>query len=67
MSLYLVVCLAIAAVVVIAALKKGAIAWVIAGAVALSMLAGVPAVSGPFTQLTQGVARVITETISGLG
>lgn len=67
MNLYIVICLAIAGGVVFAALKNNALSWVIAGAVALSLLLGVPEISGPFNDLAQGFASVITGVVGDIG
>lgn len=63
MSLYLVICLLFGLGAVAVAVKKGQLAWFISGAVALSLLLGIPTISGPFLQLTQGVASVVAGVV----
>jgi len=64
MSIYIVLCLVIGVGTGVMAAKKGELGWFLGGAVALALLLGVPHVSGPFIDVTQGFASVVADTIA---
>lgn len=63
MSVYVVICLIVGVGGALFAAKSKQLGWFIAGAVALSLLLGVPAISAPFIDVAQGFASVVARTV----
>lgn len=63
MSIYLVICLIVGIGGALFAAKSGQLGWFVAGAVALSLLLGVPEVSAPFIDIAQGFASVVARAV----
>ena len=63
MSLYIVLCLIVGIGAGIAALRSGQLGWFITGAVALALLLGIPEISIPFIDITQGFASVVARAV----
>lgn len=64
MSLYILLCLIVGIGAGLAALRSGQIGWFITGAVALALLLGIPEISTPFIDITQGFASVVARAVS---
>lgn len=63
MSIYIVICLIAGLGAGVAAARSGELGWFLGGAVALALLLGVPEISAPFIDITQGFASVVARAV----
>lgn len=63
MSIYIVICLIVGIGGAVLAAKSKQLGWFIGGAVSLALLLGVPAISAPFIDVTQGFASVVARAV----